>query len=237
MNAFNSGKPIAFLATMTVAVSMPPLWLGGVTFAAQASFALLTGVALLQLSLTRAPDSAPPPNSQANRHPAADVPTWRIPRGWFVPLILAAITLVACVPLPPQFHAWISPRLWGLRLEALGPQTAEDWQPLSLLPSQALLESARLVSLSVFFVLCAAMRQRRVLVTLLVIGVTSTILGLLGASLVTSRSPVSTHRSTASVICSVQSRRSPGPSSIRIPGDPVAPLPRRWRGAPEDGRL
>ncbi|MBS2022748.1 MAG: O-antigen ligase family protein [Deltaproteobacteria bacterium] len=113
---------------------------GGVPVNAQAACALLVALALWLSRRGTAPQRASP---------------WVL-----MPLVLAGVALVQCVPLPPRLLALVAPENFALRtLPPVSPATLTAWMPLSLDVPQTLQSLAFSLTLAMAALTAARLAQ------------------------------------------------------------------------------
>ena len=127
----------------TLAILTPALWVGGVPFASQGAFALLTCVAAWTV-IRPASRRVSPSSHVSLRHP----------KGLLFFAALSAVTVLWSVPIPPALHELLFPKLTALRRELLPAELLSGWSPISLAPGQTLAEAARIAALGLLFFSC-----------------------------------------------------------------------------------
>ncbi len=142
---------------LLLAVAGPALWLGGVKPWTIPCFAVVVFGLLLRRCLR------------------GDEPL-RVPALWWMGLVLAGLTALQWMPLPPALLELLAPRLQGVVGEAL-VDTGLGWRRLSVDPAQTGLECARVLALTGLFIAAAQLSWRLVATY---VGVAATLVSILG---------------------------------------------------------
>ncbi len=164
----------ATIAANTAAIFAPTLWIGGVPFAAQWTFAILACVAAWttlgspHLGLT-----------SGRGAPTMRRVSLRLPRGLLFVAVLSALTTLWVLPMPPAFHSFFLPQLTALRAELLPPETLQEWAPISLAPGQTLAEAARVAALGLLFYSCRQVPRASVWAALVLSASLCAVIGLI----------------------------------------------------------
>lgn len=163
----------ATIVANTIAVLVPAMWIGGVPFASQVTFAILACAA--------AWTTLSPPNCglRGSRGvPESARLSLRLPKGLLFIAILSIVTTIWVIPMPPSFHGFFLPKLTALRAELLPPEMLLEWTPISLAPGQTLAEAARVGALGLLFYSCRQTSHVSVWYAVLLSGSTVAIIGL-----------------------------------------------------------
>lgn len=145
-------------ALLLVAVAGPALWLGGVKPWVVPAFVLVVAGLLIRRCLR------------------SETPL-RVPAGWWLGLLAAALCLVQWMPLPPALLRVLAPGLSNTVAEVLAGTGLDPWNRLSVHPGQTGLEFARLLGLAGLFVAAAQLSWRMVASY---VSLTGTVVALIG---------------------------------------------------------
>jgi hypothetical protein len=144
---------------LLLAVAGPALWLGGVKPWTVPAFALVIAGLLARRCLQ---SSSP----------------LRVPALWWLGLLVAAITLIQWLPLPPDLLAVIAPGLSETVAELNAGTELGRWNRLSVHPGQTGLEFARVLALTGLFIASAQLSWRLVAAYVALTGTLVAVIGL-----------------------------------------------------------
>ncbi len=128
---------------LLLALAGPALWLGGVKPWVVPAFALVVAGLLARRCLR---SSTP----------------LRVPALWWLGLVIAGVTLIQWLPLPPAVLTTLAPGLHEAVAELTANTTLARWNRLSVHPGQTGLEFARVLALAGLFVASAQLSWRLV---------------------------------------------------------------------------